>query len=57
MAFQGKVPLPQRIPLEEKLAEFDNVPLFMKSLPEDASDDVAIAALQALAHDGTPDGR
>ena len=57
MASQNNVPLPQPIPLDDKLAAFDNVPLFMKSLPEDSSDDVALSALQALAHEGTPDGR
>ena len=57
MASKQELPGPQRIPLEDKLAAFDNVPLFMKSLPEDPSDDVALSALQALAHEGTPDGR
>ncbi len=57
MTKSDNVPLPQPIPLEEKLAAFDNVPLFMKALPEDGSEDVAILALQALAHEGTPDGR
>ena len=38
------------------MAAFDSVPLFMKSLPEDALDDPTVAALQSLAHDGTPDG-
>ena len=56
MSIAGDLPLPQRIPLEEKLNEFDNVPLFMKALPEDPSEDVALSALQALAHEGTPDG-
>ncbi|RPD67088.1 40S ribosomal protein S7 [Lentinus tigrinus ALCF2SS1-7] len=55
MAAQDNVPLPQPIPLDEKLAAFDNVPLFMKSLPEDSSEDVALSALQALVHEGTPD--
>lgn len=41
---------------EEKLAELESLPLFMKSLPEDASDDPVISALQSLVHDGTPDG-
>ncbi|KAL7282463.1 hypothetical protein ACG7TL_003934 [Trametes sanguinea] len=51
MAVQG----PQQIPLEDKLAAFDSVPLFMKSLPEEATDDAAISALQSLAYEGTPD--
>ncbi|KAI0352883.1 40S ribosomal protein S7 [Trametes cingulata] len=55
MATQDNVPLPQPPPTEEKLAAFDSVPLFMKSLPEDAADDVAISALQSLAYEGTPD--
>lgn len=42
----------------EKLKEFDSVPLFMRSLPDDLddNDDVAVSALQSLVHDGTPDG-
>lgn len=48
-------PQPLHKNVEEKLAELDSVPLFMKSLPED-TDDVAIAALQELAYEGTPDG-
>ena len=52
-------PQPLRNPKspEEKLAELESLPLFMKSLPEDASDDPIISALQNLAHEGTPDGR
>lgn len=41
---------------QEKLAAFDKVPLFMKSLPDEDSDDILISALQSLAHEGTPDG-
>ncbi|KAF9547890.1 hypothetical protein EC957_007617 [Mortierella hygrophila] len=33
----------------------DSVPLFMNSLPEDASDNPLIQALQDLAYDGTPE--
>ncbi|KAI0719481.1 40S ribosomal protein S7 [Cerioporus squamosus] len=55
MATQDNVPLPQPIPLDDRLAAFDNVPLFMKSLPEDGTEDVAISALQSLAYEGTPD--
>ena len=43
--------------LAKKLAEFDSIPLFMKSLPSDEADDGALAALQSLAHDGDPDGQ
>ncbi|KAI0677475.1 40S ribosomal protein S7 [Trametes maxima] len=48
-------PLPAPPPLAEKMAAFDSVPLFMKSLPEDATEDAAISALQSLAYEGTPD--
>ena len=47
---------PQPASLEGKLQEFDSVPLFMRSLPEDETNEVAISALQSLAHEGTPDG-
>ena len=43
--------------LQSKLSSMDNVPLFMKSLPEDDSENAMIAALQDLAYEGTPDGR
>jgi hypothetical protein len=44
--------------LDDKLsAAFDSVPLFMKSLPDEDTDDAVVAALQSLAHEGTPDGR
>lgn len=46
----------QRKSAEETLAELESLPLFMKSLPEDPSDDPIISALQSLAHEGTPDG-
>lgn len=49
-------PQPPSVSAEDELASFDNVPLFMKSLPEDAEDNPAIEALQSLAHEGTPDG-
>ena len=42
---------------EEKLAELESLPLFMKSIPEDPSDDPVIGALQSLVHEGTPDGK
>ncbi|KAI0650668.1 40S ribosomal protein S7 [Trametes meyenii] len=51
----GQGPLPAPPPLAEKMAAFDSVPLFMKSLPEDPTEDVAISALQSLAYEGTPD--
>jgi len=41
---------------EEVLAGFDNIPLFMKSLPDDATEDHSISALQSLLYEGTPDG-
>ncbi|KAF9899701.1 hypothetical protein BX616_002887, partial [Lobosporangium transversale] len=37
------------------LKEMDNIPLFMKSLPEDADENPLIQALQDLAFDGTPE--
>ncbi|KAJ7499257.1 hypothetical protein FB451DRAFT_1161780 [Mycena latifolia] len=46
---------PSKLSLEQRLAEFDSVPLFMKSLPDEDADDPMIAALQSLAHEGTPD--
>ena len=43
--------------LQAKLDSFDSIPLFMKSLPdEDVADNNTLAALQSLAHEGTPDG-
>lgn len=47
---------PQPADFDEKLKEFDSVPLFMRSLPEGDVDDTAISALQSLIHEGTPDG-
>ncbi|EKM80261.1 hypothetical protein AGABI1DRAFT_99870 [Agaricus bisporus var. burnettii JB137-S8] len=41
--------------VDEALARFDDTPLFMKSLPEDDTDNVALSALQSLVHEGTPD--
>ncbi|KAI9295661.1 TPR-like protein [Neoconidiobolus thromboides FSU 785] len=35
--------------------EMNSVPLFMKNLPEDAEENVALAALQTLKFDGTPE--
>lgn len=57
MAAPFPQPPPARSP-EEVLAAFDNVPLFMKSLPEDDTNDPSgtISALQSLAYEGTPDG-
>ncbi|GLB33421.1 putative tpr repeat protein [Lyophyllum shimeji] len=46
---------PSKEDLDAKLAAFDTVPLFMKSLPSDDTEDTALAALQSLAHEGTPD--
>lgn len=48
--------LPEVPSFEEKLKEFDSIPLFMRSLPEEGVDDVAISALQSLVYEGTPDG-
>ncbi|KAJ7087181.1 hypothetical protein B0H15DRAFT_781720 [Mycena belliarum] len=46
---------PSKLSLNERLAEFDSVPLFMKSLPDEDAEDPLIAALQSLAHEGSPD--
>lgn len=47
---------PQPASVEDTLAAFDSVPLFMKSLPQGDTDDTVLSALQSLAHEGTPDG-
>ena len=49
-------PLPQPASIDETLASFDSVPLFMKSIPQDDTDNDALGALQSLAFDGSPDG-
>ncbi|TFK29260.1 40S ribosomal protein S7 [Coprinopsis marcescibilis] len=41
--------------LDVKIAELQGLPLFMQSLPEEESENPMIAALQSLAHEGTPD--
>lgn len=56
MAATFPQPLQNKMSPEEKLAELESLPLFMKSLPEDTSDDPLIGALQSLVHEGTPDG-
>ncbi|KAG5637313.1 hypothetical protein H0H81_005006 [Sphagnurus paluster] len=53
-SFTGPKPL-SKDELDAKISAFDSVPLFMKSLPDDDIQDVALAALQSLAHEGTPD--
>ena len=50
-------PQPPETSIDQKLAAFDAVPLFMKSLPEDSLNDPVISALQSLVYDGTPDGK
>ena len=55
-SFAGPVPKPRQTE-DEVLATFDSVPLFMKSLPEDDSQDSTLAALQSLIYEGTPDGK
>lgn len=53
----SSAPLPQPASLDdEKLKEFDNVPLFMKTIPGDDGDDIMINAIQSLIHEGSPDG-
>lgn len=51
----GPQPLSKEL-LQEKLTAFDSVPLFMKTLPGEDTEDAVLAALQDLAHEGTPDG-
>ncbi|KAG6833609.1 hypothetical protein H0H87_004236 [Tephrocybe sp. NHM501043] len=41
--------------LDAAMAAFDSLPLFMKSLPTDDTEDTTLAALQSLIHEGTPD--
>jgi hypothetical protein len=56
MATVGPEPHPQADDLD--LSSFDSIPLFMRSLPNDEGEEnAALAALQSLAHEGTPDGR
>ena len=50
-------PKPTDYDTQQKLKEMDSVPLFMKTLPSDGEEGGdAIEALQALLHEGTPDG-
>lgn len=56
LAMTEPLPFPQPAPIKDKLQEFDSVPLFMRSLPEDDTEDIAISALQSLAYEGTPNG-
>ncbi|GJJ07575.1 hypothetical protein Clacol_001778 [Clathrus columnatus] len=46
---------PEQRPEKDIMEGFDNIPLFMRSLPDGAADNVAIDALQSLVHEGTPD--
>ncbi|KAF8630218.1 hypothetical protein AX15_003044 [Amanita polypyramis BW_CC] len=54
MAIPGPQPLSDDA-VAKKLAEFDSVPLFMKSSSSEEIGDTALTALQSLVHDGTPD--
>jgi hypothetical protein len=48
---------PANYDVTSKLKEMDSVPLFMKSLPDDPDQpNDAVEALQALVHEGTPNG-
>lgn len=49
-------PQPAHVDLKETLGSLESLPLFMKSLPSEDSDDVAFQALQSLTYDGTADG-
>jgi small subunit ribosomal protein S7e len=60
MAGSGSQVGPQELAsedIEKKFASLNNVPLFMRSLPSEDTDDAVVAALQSLAYEGTPDGR
>ncbi|KAF9535006.1 40S ribosomal protein S7 [Crepidotus variabilis] len=50
----GPLPLP-RPTEDETLSAFDSVPLFMKSIPDEGTEDIALAALQSLVYEGPPD--
>lgn len=51
-------PQPPKYDIQSKLKEMDSVPLFMKSMPDDPDQpNDAVDALQALVHEGTPDGK
>ena len=41
---------------DEALAALESIPLFMKSLPEDDTQNSSLSALQSLIYEGTPDG-
>jgi len=50
-------PLPEKRNDDDTfLNRFDEVPLFMKTLPGDETENIALSALQDLVHEGTPDG-
>jgi len=52
----NKTPRPEKRNDDNTLIGFDEVPLFMKTLPSDKTENVALSALQDLAYEGTPDG-
>ena len=57
IAYMTSLPQPANYDATSKLKEMDSVPLFMKSLPDDPDQpNDAVEALQALVHEGTPDG-
>ena len=56
MAGQVVGPTPKPYNAAETLASFNSIPLFMKSLPEETVDGSALAALQSLIYEGTPNG-
>jgi hypothetical protein len=54
----ASLPQPVNYDATSKLKEMDSVPLFMKSLPDDHDQlNAVVEALQALVHEGTPEGR
>jgi hypothetical protein len=51
------LPQPVGHDIQAKLKELESIPLFMRNLSDDPSNQGdALEALQALIHDGTPDG-
>lgn len=48
-------PLPAEPAYDEIIQRLESTPLFMRDLPDDASQDPTLAALQSLLYEGTPD--
>jgi hypothetical protein len=52
-----KYRIPDAINTDNVEEELNKIPLFMRDLPEDTNDNVALQALQSLVYDGTPEGK